>query len=78
MTDTVPLSDTLRSLAGTPERAALLDSSPRSRVWRVDVRGGGRVIVKQTVEGNGGGVAADARQRPVRKRGWNSDSPAAS
>ncbi|MGW7053760.1 aminoglycoside phosphotransferase family protein [Streptomyces sp. NPDC054887] len=61
MTASVPLSDTLRSLVGAPGRADLLDSSPRSRVWRVEVRGGGRVIVKQTVEGNGGGVCADAR-----------------
>ena len=49
----VPISDELRSAVGSPTEATLLDSSPRSRVWRVRLRGGGRVIVKQITDGGG-------------------------
>lgn len=57
----VPISDELRSVVGRPTKAALLDSSPRSRVWRVGLRDGGRVIVKQITDGGGAGVDGDAR-----------------
>jgi hypothetical protein len=57
----VPLSDELRSALGSPARATLLDSSPRSRVWRAELRGGGLVIVKQIADGGGPGADADAR-----------------
>ncbi|GAB2602662.1 hypothetical protein GCM10027168_39670 [Streptomyces capparidis] len=57
----VPFSGELRAAVGCPARAAVLESSPRSRVWRVDLRGGGRVIVKQIADGGGTGPDADAR-----------------
>ncbi|WP_049569600.1 phosphotransferase [Streptomyces sp. SBT349] len=57
----LPISGELRSLVGSPTEATLLDSSPRSRVWRVELRGGGRVIVKQIADGGGAGPGADAR-----------------
>ncbi|MGX1128043.1 hypothetical protein RKD49_000233 [Streptomyces glaucescens] len=57
----VPISDELRAALGTPTEATLLDSSPRSRVWRVELRGAGRVIVKQIADGGGTGPDADAR-----------------
>jgi hypothetical protein len=41
--------------------AALLDSSPRSRVWRVELRGGVRAIVKQIADGRGTPSESDAR-----------------
>ncbi|MFC8228197.1 aminoglycoside phosphotransferase family protein [Streptomyces sp. NPDC057287] len=61
----VPFSDELRSALGSPEEATLLDSSPRSRVWRVQLRGGGRVIVKQIA--GGGGTGADGDRRYARE-----------
>ncbi|MFD7460533.1 MULTISPECIES: phosphotransferase family protein [unclassified Streptomyces] len=57
----VPITDELRSALGSPTEATLLDSSPRSRVWRVELRGGGRVIVKQITDGGGTGADGDAR-----------------
>ncbi|MBT2396515.1 phosphotransferase [Streptomyces sp. ISL-100] len=57
----VPLSEELRSVVGTPAEATLLESSPRSRVWRVGLRGGDRVIVKQIADGGGVGSDEDAR-----------------
>ncbi|AKZ53190.1 hypothetical protein SAM23877_7532 [Streptomyces ambofaciens ATCC 23877] len=57
----VPISDELRSVFGSPMRAVLLDSSPRSRVWRVELSGGSRVIVKQIADGGGTGSDGDAR-----------------
>ncbi|MFE2869178.1 phosphotransferase [Embleya sp. NPDC059259] len=46
----VPMGDTLRAALGPPKKAKLLDSSPRSRVWRVEL-GGERAIVKQITDG---------------------------
>ncbi len=57
----VPFSDELRSALGSPAQATVLDSSPRSRVWRVELRGGGPVIVKQVADGGGTGRDGDAR-----------------
>ncbi|KAF4408489.1 phosphotransferase family protein [Streptomyces lycii] len=57
----VPISDALRSVLGTPTPAALLDSSPRSRVWEARLRGGERVIVKQITGRGGSGADGDAR-----------------
>jgi hypothetical protein len=56
----VPFSDELRSALGSPAQATVLDSSPRSRVWRVELRGG-PVIVKQVADGGGTGRDGDAR-----------------
>lgn len=61
MSTQVPISDELRSVVGSPTHATLLDSSPRSLVWRVELRGGGRVIVKQIAGGGGTGHDGDAR-----------------
>ncbi|MGW0564490.1 phosphotransferase family protein [Streptomyces sp. NPDC003016] len=57
----VPMSDVLRSVVGTPAEATVLESSPRSRVWRVDLRGGDRVIVKQIADVGGPGSGAGSR-----------------
>ena len=56
-------SEELRSALGSVVRATPLDSSPRSRVWRAELRGGGRVTVKQVVGGGGlrAGAEVDAR-----------------
>lgn len=61
MTTRVPISEELRSVVGSPREATLLDSSPRSRVWRVGLGDGSRVIVKQIADGGGAGADADAR-----------------
>ncbi|MFE6993573.1 aminoglycoside phosphotransferase family protein, partial [Streptomyces pharetrae] len=61
MAPRVPIGDELRSVLGSPARTTLLDSSPRSRVWRVELRDGGRVIVKQITDGGGTGPDGDAR-----------------
>ncbi|MGC0415689.1 phosphotransferase family protein [Embleya sp. AB8] len=45
----MPIGDTLRAEFGVPKKVKLLDSSPRSRVWRVEF-GGERAIVKQILE----------------------------
>ncbi|MCX5417160.1 phosphotransferase [Streptomyces sp. NBC_00059] len=57
----VPMSDELRSVLGSPTEATLLESSPRSRVWRVHLPDGERVIVKQIAEGGGAGAGGDER-----------------
>ncbi|WP_051765377.1 hypothetical protein [Streptomyces sp. NRRL F-5135] len=49
----VPFGDELRDLLGEPRRARELASSPRSRVWRVDLPDHGPAVVKQLVGGNG-------------------------
>lgn len=46
----VPISDALRAELGTPKRVRKLHSSPRSRVWRVELDGT-PAIVKQVVDG---------------------------
>ncbi|MGW1492136.1 phosphotransferase family protein [Streptomyces sp. NPDC002402] len=48
----VPLGARLRDELGVPRRARLLESSPRSAVWRVEVDAG-TVVVKQLVAGAG-------------------------
>jgi hypothetical protein len=63
----LPLGDELRSALGSPVRAAQLGSSPRSRVWRAELRGGGRVIVKQVVGGGAADAGADADARYARE-----------
>jgi len=52
----VPLSDALRAELGQPRRIRRLASSPRSRVWRLEL-GGAPAVVKQVA----GGEDADAR-----------------
>ncbi|WP_327680761.1 phosphotransferase family protein [Streptomyces sp. NBC_00467] len=60
----VPFGDRLRDELGPPRRARLLDSSPRSAVWRVELVDGTAAVVKQLVAGEAAGettgAAADA------------------
>ncbi|GAA3041346.1 hypothetical protein GCM10020229_60640 [Kitasatospora albolonga] len=56
----VPFGDELRAELGSPKRARRLVSSPRSRVWRVELDGR-PAVVKQAVEG------ADAEERYTRE-----------
>ncbi|MFF5446228.1 aminoglycoside phosphotransferase family protein [Streptomyces sp. NPDC012888] len=55
-TGRVPFGAGLRDVLGAPGQARRLGSSPRSRVWRVELAGG-PAVVKQSVGG------ADARER---------------
>lgn len=55
------MGDELRAAVGSPVRAERLRSSPRSRVWRTELRGGGRVLVKQITDRGGGGTDGDTR-----------------
>ncbi|WUM91686.1 aminoglycoside phosphotransferase family protein [Streptomyces sp. NBC_00322] len=48
----VPFGARLRDELGVPRRARLLESSPRSAVWRVELDGG-TAVVKQLVAGQG-------------------------
>lgn len=59
------MSEVLRSVVGTPKSARLLDSSPRSRVWRVRLADRRLVIVKQITDG--GDPGADAHTRFARE-----------
>ncbi|WP_066953230.1 aminoglycoside phosphotransferase family protein [Streptomyces lushanensis] len=47
----VPFGEELRAALGAPSRARVLDSSPRSRVWRVELPDAGPAVVKQLVDG---------------------------
>lgn len=53
MSDPVPFGERLRDELGTPRSARLLDSSPRSAVWRVELADGTPAVVKQLVAGAG-------------------------
>ncbi|MFJ9811177.1 phosphotransferase [Streptomyces sp. NPDC101158] len=65
MLNHVPFDAALLSAVGTPEHTRLLDSSPRSRVWRVRLADGRLVVVKQvTADGD---VSADADTRFARE-----------
>ncbi|MGW2841020.1 phosphotransferase family protein [Streptomyces sp. NPDC001493] len=57
----VPFGEALRSTVGTPRSARLLDSSPRSRVWRVRLTDRRLVVVKQITDGGDTGADADTR-----------------
>ena len=48
----VPLGARLRDELGVPRHARLLESSPRSAVWRVELDAG-TAVVKQLVAGTG-------------------------
>ncbi|MFF9978724.1 phosphotransferase [Streptomyces erythrochromogenes] len=61
MPNRVPFNDVLSSSVGTPEHAELLDSSPRSRVWRVRLTDRRLVIVKQITDTGDTGAVADTR-----------------
>ncbi|MFH9725676.1 phosphotransferase [Streptomyces sp. NPDC017254] len=61
MPNRVPFNEALRAAVGTPEQATLLDSSPRSRVWRVTPADGRPVIVKQITDVGDAGADADTR-----------------
>jgi hypothetical protein len=56
----LPFGDRLRAELGPAGRARRLGSSPRSRVWRVELAGG-PAVVKQIVD------APDAAQRYARE-----------
>ena len=56
----MPFSETLQAELGSPKRSRRLGSSPRSRVWRVELAGG-QAVVKQIVGG------ADAARRYARE-----------
>lgn len=61
MLNRVPFDEALLSTVGTPRQAELLDSSPRSRVWRVRLADRRLVIVKQITDGGDAGADADTR-----------------
>ncbi|TXS49379.1 phosphotransferase [Streptomyces sp. OR43] len=61
MTNRVPFNEALLSTVGTPQQTELLDSSPRSRVWRVRLTGGRLVIVKQITDVGDARADADTR-----------------
>ncbi|MFE7093709.1 phosphotransferase family protein [Streptomyces erythrochromogenes] len=65
MPNRVPFPDVLLSTVGTPKKAELLDSSPRSRVWRVRLADSRLVIVKQVTDA--GDTSADADTRFARE-----------
>ncbi|MGW3579811.1 phosphotransferase family protein [Streptomyces rubiginosohelvolus] len=65
MLNRLPFDEALRSTVGVPERSRLLDSSPRSRVWRVRLADRSLVIVKQITDG--GDTGADANTRFARE-----------
>ncbi|WP_331749117.1 aminoglycoside phosphotransferase family protein [Streptomyces sp. NBC_00046] len=56
----LPFGDGLRAELGVPRRSRRLASSPRSRVWRVELAGG-PAVVKQSVDG------PDAEERYARE-----------
>ncbi|MER5280683.1 phosphotransferase [Streptomyces sp. NPDC002809] len=57
----LPFDETLRSTVGIPRQSELLDSSPRSRVWRVRLADRSQVIVKQITDDGDAGADADTR-----------------
>ncbi|MFI1398369.1 phosphotransferase [Streptomyces sp. NPDC020681] len=57
----VPLGERLRDELGVPRKVRRLSSSPRSAVWRVELGGGTRAVVKQLVAG------AEADERYARE-----------
>ncbi|MFE9740668.1 phosphotransferase [Streptomyces sp. NPDC006477] len=61
MLNRVPFDEALLATVGTPGQAELLDSSPRSRVWRVRLTDRRLVIVKQVTDGGDTGADADTR-----------------
>jgi len=61
MPSQVPFSAELAATLGVPGRATQLGSSPRSRVWRVQLRDGRRIIVRQIADEGGTGAEGDAR-----------------
>ncbi|MFE5796526.1 aminoglycoside phosphotransferase family protein [Streptomyces sp. NPDC056503] len=65
MSHRVPFHEALLSAVGVPEQAELLDSSPRSRVWRVRLADRRLVVVKQITDD--GDASADADTRFARK-----------
>ena len=63
----VPMSDELRAALGDPRRVERLESSPRSRVWRVELDGGVRAVVKQIADEGGAGADGNADARFARE-----------
>ncbi|MFI7382769.1 phosphotransferase [Streptomyces sp. NPDC049813] len=61
MLNRLPFNEELRSAVGVPHRSRLLDSSPRSRVWRVRLADGRPVVVKQITDGGDPESDADTR-----------------
>ncbi len=76
MVKRLPFDDALRSTVGVPKRSRLLDSSPRSRVWRVRLADRSLVIVKQITDGGDTGADADTRfAREVAGCVWRGGRP---
>ncbi|MER7886996.1 phosphotransferase [Streptomyces fimicarius] len=65
MPNRLPFDEVLRSTVGVPDRSELLDSSPRSRVWRVRLADRSQVVFKQITDG--GDTRADADTRFARE-----------
>ncbi|MFF2777508.1 phosphotransferase family protein [Streptomyces sp. NPDC058052] len=61
MQNRVPFDEGPLSAVGVPEQSELLDSSPRSRVWRVRLADRRLVIVKQITDAGDAGADASAR-----------------
>ncbi|WP_406150853.1 phosphotransferase [Streptomyces sp. NBC_01012] len=61
MPNRVPFDEALLLAVGTPELTEPLDSSPRSRVWRVRLADRRLVIVKQITDDGDTGADADTR-----------------
>ncbi|MGW6290707.1 phosphotransferase [Streptomyces sp. NPDC055107] len=61
MVNRLPFNEALRSSVGIPQWSKLLDSSPRSRVWRVRLADRSLVIVKHITDGGDAGADADTR-----------------
>ncbi|WP_223205916.1 phosphotransferase family protein [Streptomyces xanthii] len=60
--DQPPFGEALRAELGVPVESVVLESSPRSRVWRVELESGVPVVVKQLIAGP---EAADRYAREV-------------
>lgn len=61
------MSDELRALLGAPRRVEPLESSPRSRVWRIELDGGTRAVLKQIADAGGAGGDGDPDARFARE-----------
>ncbi|MDJ0379976.1 aminoglycoside phosphotransferase family protein [Streptomyces sp. G-G2] len=70
----LPYGDALRAALGAPGRARRLESSPRSRVWRVELAGGPAVL-KQLVAGPGARDRYDREVTALRLAGRRATGP---
>ncbi|NUK52685.1 aminoglycoside phosphotransferase family protein [Streptomyces lunaelactis] len=63
----MPFGERLRDELGTPRSARLLDSSPRSAVWRVELADGPAVVKQLVPETSEKGDVAEAEERYARE-----------